>query len=76
MDFRNMIVVCGIPDMSNTAGNRPMQLFIDSQGFRGINYFTMIRIQDIPHMITDHNLVPNQELRLGALQQRKLQALV
>ena len=27
-------------------------------------------------MIKDHNLVPNKEAHLGAIQQRKLQALV
>ena len=53
-----------------------MQLFIYSQGFTGIYDFTMLRIKNVPHMIKDHNLVPNKEAHLGAIQQRKLQVLM
>ena len=76
MDLRHILVVCSIPDLQNPAGKFPTQLFIDSQGFTAIANFSMIRIKDAPHMIKDHNSLPNQEARLDAIQQRKLQALV
>ena len=71
-----MLVVYGITDMHNTAGNHATQLFIDSQGFMGIGKFTMQRIKELPHIINDHTLVPNQEARLGSINQLKLQAIV
>ena len=52
-----------------------MQLFIDSQGFTGIDNLTMLCIKDVPNMIKDHNLVPNQEACVGAIQKCKLQEL-
>ena len=58
--LRNMLVVCGIPSLKNPARYRPTQLFIDSQGFMGVDDFTMLRIKYVPHMIKYHNLVPNQ----------------
>ena len=76
MDFRHMIVIYGIPDMQNPAGNRPMQLFIDSQGFMGIYDLPMLRIKELTHMIKDHNLFPNKESHLDAIQQHRLQVLV
>ena len=36
----------------------------------------MLRNKYAPHMIKDHNLVPNKEAHLGAIQQRKFQALL
>ena len=36
----------------------------------------MLRITGIPCIMKNHNMVPNQEAHLGAIQQRKLQALV
>ena len=74
--LRSMLLVCGIPDIVNAHGHRPTLLFIASQGFDSVNDFPMLRIKDVPHMIKDHNSVPNQEARLGAVQQRKLQALI
>ena len=71
-----MLVVCGIIDLHNPAGNCPTQLFIYSQGFTGIDDLSMIRIKDVPHMIKDHNSVPNQDAHLGTFKQRKLQVLV
>ena len=71
-----MLVVCGILDLQNSAGNRLTHLFIYSQGFIGIDDFSMLRVKDVPHMIKDHNLVPNQEAHLVVIQQCKLQALV
>ena len=76
MDLRHMHVLCGIPDLNNLGGNFPTQMFIDSQGFKRMDDFYMLRIKDAPHMINDHNLVPNQDARFGAIQQSKLQALV
>ena len=76
MDLRKILVVYGILDLHNSAGNCPTQLFIDSQGFTGINYFSIISIKYVPHMINYHNLVPNQEARLSAIQQCKLKVLV
>ena len=61
MDLLNMFVICGIPDMQNPAGNHLGQLFIDSQGS------TILPTKIVPHMIKDHNLVTNQEARLGAI---------
>ena len=61
MYLSNILVVCGIPDLNNTSRNRPTHLCIDSQGFTGIDYLSMLCIKDIPHMIKYHNLVPNQE---------------
>ena len=60
MHLRSMLVICGITDMQNPAGNHPTQLFIDSQGFMGIDDFTILRIKYVPNMINNHNLVPNQ----------------
>ena len=71
-----MLVVCGILDLQNPAGNRPGLLFINSQGFMGIDDFTMLCIKDVPYIIKDNNLVPNKEARLGAFKKRELQALV
>ena len=71
-----MLVVCGIIDMKNLAGNGPTQMFIDLRGFVGIDDFTMLSIKDLPHMIKDHNLVKNQGAQLGTIQQRKLHVLV
>ena len=62
-----MLVVCDIMDMKNSAGNCLTQLFIDQQGFSGIDDFSMLRIKGVPHIKKDHNLVPNQETRLGAI---------
>ena len=74
--LRSVLLVCGIPDIQNGAGNRPTVLFIDSQGFTSMDDLPMLRIKDVPHMIKDHNSVPNQAARLGAVQQRKIQALI
>ena len=71
-----MIVVYGITDLQNPAENHPTKLFIDSQGFTGIGNLFMLRIKEVPHMIKYQNLVPNQEVSLGAIQHRKLPALV
>ena len=76
MDLRNMLAVRGILDLQNPEGNCPTQLFIGYQGFMVIDDFTMLLIKYLPHIIKDHNLVPNQEARLVTIQQRKLQALV
>jgi hypothetical protein len=76
MALRNVLLVCGIADIQNPQGNRPTQLFIASQGFVSLEDLSMLRIKDVPHMIKDHNSVPNQAARLGAVQQRKLQALI
>ena len=70
MDLRNIIFVCGNTDLHNSVGNCPTKLFIDSQGCTGIDNFSMLHIKDIPHMIKDHNLVPNQKVSLGNIQQR------
>ena len=71
-----MLVVCGIMDTNNTAGNHSTHRFIDSQGFMGIDYLTMLHIKNVPHMIKDHNLTPNKDSRLGTIQHRRLQYLV
>ena len=42
----------------------------------GIDDFTILRVNDIPHMIKYNNSVPNQESCFGAIHQRKLQAMV
>ena len=76
MDFRHILVVCGITDQHKPAGNRLTQLFIDSQLFLGIDDFSMIRIKDVPHTIKDCNLVPNQEAGLGYIKQCKTKTLV
>ena len=74
--LRQMLLVCGIPDIANAAGHRPTSLFIDSQGFDSVDDFAMLRIKDVPYMIKDHNSVPGQEARMGAVHQRKIQALI
>ena len=71
-----MLVVYGTLNPQNPEGNRPTHLFFYFQEFTGIDDFTMLRIKDVPHMIKDHNSVPNQEARLGAIHQRKLEVLV
>ena len=71
-----MLVIFGIMDLQNPSGNIHKKLFIDSQGFTGIDYFSMLRIKDVTHMIKDNNLVTNQESLLGAIQNRRLQGLV
>ena len=60
----------------NTEGNLPTQMFIYFQGFTRIDDFFMVRIKGVTYMIKDHNFVPNQEARLGTIQQLNLQALV
>ena len=76
MDLRHILVVCGIRDLRNPEWNRLMQLYIDYQGFTGIYGFSMVRIKDAPHMIKDHNLVPNQYAHVGTTQQHKSRVLV
>ena len=76
MDLRHMIVVCGITDLQNPARNCLTHMFIDYQEFAGIDDFYMRGIKDLPYMINDHNLVPNQEALLGAIKYHKLQVLV
>ena len=71
-----MLVVCGIPDTQKPEISRPTRLFIDSKVFMVVYNFFMLRIKDVCYMIKDHSLVPNQEARLGANQQRKIQVLV
>ena len=71
-----MLIVCGIPYLHNTAGNQPVQLFINYQGFTGIPDFSMKLIKDVPHMIKDHNSVKKQQACLGNVSQRNLQELV
>ena len=61
IDLSSGLVVCGIPDMQNTAGNRPEQLFMNPKGFTGIDDFIMLRIKDVTNIIKYHNLVPNKE---------------
>ena len=63
-------------DLQNPSGNIHKKFFIDYQGFTGIDYFSMLRIKDVTHMIKDNNLVTNQESLLGAIQNRRLQGLV
>ena len=60
MDLRHILVVCDIPDMQNPAGSHPTQMFIYSQGFMGIDDFSMLHIKDVYHMIMDCHSVPNQ----------------
>ena len=76
MDLIHMLVFCCILFMQNSSGNFPVQLFIDSKGFTGIDDFYMLNIKEVPNMIKDNNLVTNEEARLGAIQQLKLQVLV
>ena len=76
MGLRHMLVVCGITGLQNPSGNPPTQLFIDSQVFTVVDNFYLLHIKYVPHMIKDHNLVPNQEARFGAIQQCTLKALV
>ena len=61
MDLQNILVVCGILDMQNPARN--CFSTIDSKGLTGINDFPMLRIKDVPQMVT----VLNQEARFGAI---------
>ena len=60
MDLKNMLVICGIPGMHNNAGGFLTHIFIYSRVFTGIGYFNMLIIKYVPHMIKDHNLVPNE----------------
>ena len=76
MDLRNMLVFCGIPYLKNPAGNFLTQLFIDTQGFTGVEDCIMLRIKDVPHKKKDHNLVPNQEVCLGATKQQRISSVV
>ena len=69
MDLRHMLVVCGIMYLQNLAVNILTQLFIDYQSFIGVGDLSMLSIKDVPRIIKDHNLVPNQEARLGAILQ-------
>ena len=72
MYLRHMIVVCVILYLHNPAGNHPEQIFIDSKGFTKVENFSMLWIKDVSNIIKDHNLVPNQEAHLGAIQQRNI----
>jgi hypothetical protein len=75
-DLRNMLLVCGIPDIQNAAGVRPTQAFIDSAGFSSVDDFGVMRLKDAITMIKEHNSVPGQTARLSAVHQRKIQALI
>ena len=55
MDLGNMFFVCGIPDLQNPAGNRLTQIFIFSRGFKGVDDFTILCIEDVPNMKKYHN---------------------
>ena len=50
-----MIVICGITNLQNPAGNFPTQMLIDYQVFSGVYDFSMLRIKDVLHMIKDRN---------------------
>ena len=58
--FRTMLIVCVILDLQIPRVNCPEYIFIGSQLFTGIEGFSMLRIQDVPCIIKDHNSVPNQ----------------
>ena len=74
--FKAHVFVCGIADLQIPADNCPEYLFINSQGFTGIEDLSMLHIKNVPHIIKDHNLVPNKEACLVTIQQIKLKALV
>jgi hypothetical protein len=76
MTLRTMLMRCGLPDIANGAGTRPTQAFIDSQGFMDIQDFTIMAVKDVPNMIKNHNSISGQSVVLGAVHQRKIQALI
>ena len=67
MALRQMLLTYGLPDLVNLEGIRPTQSFINSQGFSGIEGFTILSIKDVSNMIMNHNLIHDQILILGAV---------
>ena len=76
MTIRQMLLTCGLPDIANAAGTRPTQAFIDSQGFTDIEDFTIMSVKDVPNMIKNDNPINGQNVILGDVHQRKVQALI
>ena len=56
-----VLLTCGIPDISNQAGNRPTSLFAESQGLGDIEDFGILDIKDVPNTIKAQNSTPGQE---------------
>ena len=52
-----MLIICGFPDPHNLAVNFPVELFIDTQLFTGIDDFTMLCIKDVPRTVKYHNRI-------------------
>lgn len=74
--IRNMLLVCGLSDQQNAAGGRPTQLFIDSAGLTDVTDIGVLLSSEVGNMIKNHNMMPGQTARLGAVHQRKIQALI
>ena len=71
-----MLLVCGLQEIANAMDHRPTQAFIDSQGFVTVEDFTIMAVKDVPYMIKNHNSIHQQSVILGAVHQRKIQALI
>ena len=46
------------------------------QGFANINDFAILAVKNVPYMIKNHNLIHDQSVILGAVRQRRIQALI
>ena len=76
MALRKVLLTCGLPDIDNVDGERPTQAFVNSQGFADINDFTILSVKDVPYMIKNNNSIHDHSVILGAVHQRRIQALI
>ena len=76
MALRKVLLTCGLPDIKNIDGKRPTQAFINWQGFADIDNFSILEVKDVPYMIKNHNSIHDQSVILGAVHQKKIQALI
>ena len=76
MALQQVLLTCGLPDIKNIDGERPTQDFINSQGFADIDVFAILAVKDVPCMIKNNNSIHDHSVILGAVHQRRIQALI
>ena len=76
MVLRQVLLTCGLPDMKNIDGKRRTQALINWKCFADIDNFSILEVMDVPYMIKNHNLIHDQSVILGAVHQKRIQALI
>ena len=76
MALRKVLLTCGLPDIDNVDGEIPTQALVNSQRFADIKDFTILSVKDVPYMIKNNNSIHDHSVILGAVHQRRIQALI